>query len=175
MRELNILYVCPVICGASEKANPVLSIRKHISCISDTSSSSPQIGHSSFSYDGNGDLVKSEFNLDFIAFFAIALGFDPESYAPEVFYTNSYVSSNSPNPLAGSFSFTDVEYSIMKNLPVSITITDIDGNVTSDNYEFEFDEHGNCLIGEGWRDRIKTIKTMTDLRPYCNFIKSIEG
>ena len=37
----------------------------------------------------------------------------------------------------------------------------------------EFDENGNRLIADGWRDRRKTIKIMNDLKPYCNFIKTI--
>jgi len=101
-----------------------------------------QIGHSAFSYDGNGDLITNESNLDIAALFTLAFGSDPTSYSPILFFTASYVTSNSPNPLAGSYSFAQPEYSIMKNLPSSVSITDFDGVVTTDDYTFESDANG---------------------------------
>ena len=37
----------------------------------------------------------------------------------------------------------------MKNLPASYKITDLDGNISSESFEFEADEDGNTINATG--------------------------
>lgn len=108
-----------------------------------------QMGHTAFGYDSNGNLVQSEVNFDIAAFFTLAFGSDPTSYAPQTLFVTEYVPSNSSNPLYGTYAFNNQDFSIMKNLPASIKSTDIDGNVTSESFEFDVDENGNATNATG--------------------------
>lgn len=108
-----------------------------------------QIGHTNFGYDGNGNLIQSEVNFDIAALFTIAFGSDPTSYAPQTLFVTEYVPSNSTNPLYSSYSFNNQDFSIMKNLPASIKVTDLDGNITSESFEFDVDENGNTTNATG--------------------------
>lgn len=108
-----------------------------------------QIGHTNFGYDSNDNLIQSQVYLDLVAFISIAFGIEPGAYFPEQLFVYEYVTSDSPNPLYGTYAFSNQDYSLLKNLPASIKITDVDGNVTSESFEFETDENGNTVNATG--------------------------
>ncbi len=108
-----------------------------------------QVGNTDFGYDSNGNLLQSEVNFDIAALFTIAFGSDPTSYAPQTLFVTEYVPSNSANPLYGSYAFNNQDYAIMKNLPASYKMTDLDGNITSESFEFDVDENGNTTNATG--------------------------
>jgi len=105
-----------------------------------------QIAHSSLTYDGDGNLILAEINIDIVALLTIAFGGAPDAaYAPVIASSIGYEygQEDAPNPIYGSYYVENPDMTFMKNLPVSIVLKDENGIVTeSEAYTITLDENG---------------------------------
>jgi len=105
-----------------------------------------QVGHFNMTYDGSGNVIRSEINFDFVMVFTIAFGGVPTSpYAPAFFGSVDYEygSDSAPNPLYGTYFMENPDMGLLKNMPVNIVHKDNAGSVTSsDAYTITFDDNG---------------------------------
>lgn len=102
-----------------------------------------QIGHQVYTYDSNGNLIKSETSIDLEAFFSLAFELDPSGYSPMMFGSIIYESSNAANPLKEHYYLDNLETSFMLNIPQKVTYKDMNGvTVSSDIYAIERDGSG---------------------------------
>jgi hypothetical protein len=105
-----------------------------------------QVGHFDMTYDGSGNMSRSEINFDFIALFTIAFGSSPtDPYSPQSFGSSEYEygSENAPNPLYGTYFMENPDMGFLKNMPINIIQKDQSGSVTgSEGFTITFDENG---------------------------------
>jgi hypothetical protein len=105
-----------------------------------------QIGHFTMTYDGSGNMTRSEINLDFIALFTIAFGSSPtEPYTPAFFGSVEYEygQDKSPNPLYGVYFMENPDMGFLRNLPINIIHKDETGSVTESlGFVITLDENG---------------------------------
>ena len=105
-----------------------------------------KIAHTALIYSGDGNLSRSETNIDLVALLTIAFGGVPDApYAPFVAASTEYDygSEDAPNPIFGSYFMENPDMIYMQNLPISITYKDENGNVTnSEAYTITLDDNG---------------------------------
>jgi len=103
-----------------------------------------QISHISYTYDSEGNITKSKSNIDLAAIFTLAFAEEPTSYSPILLTSSEYEVSGSLNPLYNTFFLDRPDQSIMRNLPLSITLNDeLNGGVIrTENYSIETDANG---------------------------------
>ena len=96
-----------------------------------------QVGHNTYSYDGDGNLTARGTYLDLASIFSLLFGFDPATYSPLLLDNATFQASSYANPLNGHYFMDNFDLCLMVNLPQKITYT-----TKTENYSFDSDGSG---------------------------------
>ncbi len=123
-----------------------------------------QFAHYKYSYDGSGNLTKSENYFDFDRLFVLLAGNEPTNpYNPVLLFTISmaYTGTTGTNPLSKTWFLEDFTFSLANNFPSKITLTDEEGNIGTENFSI-------TLNDQGYPEKMESANVKVDVVYNCN-------
>ncbi len=123
-----------------------------------------QFAHYTYSYDGSGNLTKSDFYLDFARLLVLAFGEEPtEPYNAALFFSTvlEYTGVSGTNPLSKTWFLEDFTFSLANNFPSKITFTDEEGNTGTETFSI-------TLNDQGYPEKMESANVKVEATYNCN-------